>query len=466
MFRLVEQEQTDFERNENIENVATSELIDAETVNSENSFIEKTAVGATTIDAIQNSASLFTAINACRVCGSKDLKEYIDLGEMPLVNNLSQNKNEPDHRFPLKVNYCAGCSHSQLSGVVDSKLLFSSYVYRSSMSQTFAQHCAKLAEKSVKDLGVTKGSLVIDIASNDGCLLKQFLPYKVRVLGVDPAENLAELATNEGIPTIAAFWTPAVAQYILKEYGPAMLITATNVFAHVHNLSEFIKGVNIALDEKGTFIIEVPYLVDLIKSNIFDTVYHEHLSYCLLDPLVHFFKKQNLIVTHVEHINIHGGTIRLYIQKKGEPDDSVTKMIGEERVQGFHSFDRYREFAYKTHMIRDEFIRLLKNLKAQEKKVAAFGASAKGTILMNFCGITSQEISFVVDDTPEKQGKYIAGVKIPIVDRSYLKNIETKPDYLAVLAWNFFDEIKAKTKEFYESGGKYILPVPFPHIVD
>jgi SAM-dependent methyltransferase len=291
-----------------------------------------------------------------------------------------------------------------------------------------------------------QGDLVLDIASNDGCALKEFLPYGVRPLGVDPAENLAAIATADGIPTLAKFWSPAVADEIVQKHGKARIITAMNVFAHVHDVHSFVEGVKRALADDGTFIIEVPYLVDLLNNNIFDTIYHEHLSYYLVSPLVRLFEAHGLHLNNVERIDIHGGTVRLFVQKNAAPNAALERLLRQEKNEGYLSFEKYREFARHSEKIRAELTAMVQQLRSQGKTIAGFGASAKGCIMLNYCGMDSSHVSYIVDDTPEKQGRFMAGCRIPIVPRSVLET--QKPDYLLVLAWNFLPEVQAKTAAF------------------
>ncbi len=383
---------------------------------------------------------------------------------MPLVNRLPttpHEKNEP--KYPLRVLFCHDCGLSQLSVVVDPAEMFSHYVYRSSISKTFANHCAKLAQTAHERLGMREGDLVVDIASNDGCALREFLPYGVRPLGVDPAENLAAAATAEGITTIPKFWSPDVAKEILHNYGQAKIVTAMNVFAHVDDVHSFIEGIKNVLDVEGTLIIEVPYLADLLNNNIFDTIYHEHLSYFLVSPLVRLFKDHDMHINDVDLINIHGGTVRLYVQKCPSQNPALERLVRLEKNEDYLSFGKYEDFGSRAEKIKADLITTIEKLHSEGKIIAGFGASAKGSIMLNYCGILPEYITYIVDDTPEKQGKFMAGCRIPIVSRSELE--KKMPDYLLVLAWNFFPEVQSKTVSFRNHGGKYILPVPSLHIV-
>ena len=408
---------------------------------------------------------MYQPIKDCRVCHGTSLEKYLDLGKMPLVNRLLDSPTEEEPKFPLEVAYCHDCSLSQLSGVVDPKVQFSHYVYRSSVSKTFADHCLGLAKVAASDFGMRSGDLVIDIASNDGCLLQQFKAHTpgIKPLGVDPAKNLAEIAEQEGVPTLCDFWSPALADRIVAESAPAKIITATNVFAHVDDIHPFLDGVRKALRPDGTFIVEVPYLVDMMKDNIFDTIYHEHLSYYLLSPMKRVFREHGLHVNRTDRINIHGGSIRVYANLDPHPDGSVERIIERENRNGYLSpraYGRLRRFARRIKEDLDEFLNYERD---PHSRVAGFGASAKGCVMFNYCGVDTNDIAYVVDDTPEKQGKYMPGTRIPILSRDALR--QQPPDYLIVLAWNFFPEIRQKNPEFEERGGIWVLPVPWLHTV-
>lgn len=383
---------------------------------------------------------------------------------MPLVNNLLTTPDQPELRFPLEVQYCSDCSLSQLSVVVDPSVLFSHYLYRSSISQTFAEHCASLAKTAHDKLGMKEDDLVIDIASNDGIALKQFEPYKVRRLGVDPAQNLASIANKDGISTVPALWSPAMADYIVGDKGKAKIVTAMNVFAHVDNIEQFIKGVDRVLADDGTFIVEVPYLVDLLKTNVFDTVYHEHLSYFLATPLARVFSEHGMYINHIDKVNMHGGSIRVYAQKKKAPDTSIEDLLAMEKEQGYLSREPYFEFQKKADSTRTNLVTWVRGCRVSKKTVAGFGASAKGSVMLNYCKLGPKDIAFVVDETPEKQNKYMAGTRIPILPLSALD--EKNPHSTLVFAWNFIDEVKAKTQNYRRRGGQLVSPVPTLRVVE
>lgn len=402
----------------------------------------------------------FKVVNECRICGGHNLEAYLDLGNMPLSNNLVSEEQIPlEEKFPLKVMFCKDCSFSQLSVVVNPDVLFRNYVYRSSVSSFFRAHCREFAQELNSSL-LNKGDLVIDIASNDGCLLKEFNAKGNTVLGVDPAINLAKIANADGIETIADYWSPKLAGEILKTRGHAKAIIAINVFAHIADLHSMVEGVKTMLADDGYFIIESPHLQSLIEKTEFDTIYHEHLSYLLVKPLARLMEQHGLRIAKVKKQDIHGGSIRLYVEKKTKADSSdgsVEKIIREENEAGLYNFENYLRFQETVEKFRRDFVSKIRGLRRRGKRIAAFGASAKGNVLLNYCGIGRESIECIFDDTPEKQNMLYPGVHIMIVPGKEL--LARKPDYLILLAWNFAAEIMQKTSAYRESGGKYIIPL-------
>ena len=405
----------------------------------------------------------YVTLDACRVCGSARLVPYLDLGAMPLVNRYVVPASAParDERFPLEIQFCPVCANSQLSIVVDPAVLYSSYDYHSSVSETFRRHCEELAARVVADLGLRPGQLVTEIASNDGCMLNEFKPHGVKLLGVEPASNLARLANERGLPTLNRFWSLDVAQEIRSEHGPASLLLGTNVVAHVHDLHGFFAAARHLVEPAGAFVFEVPYLVNFINRAEFDTTYHEHLSYFLLKPLKLALERNGLTVVDAEQFEIHGGSIRVTArpaEHAGAVSERVASYLKLEEDLGLHETPAYERFARQVQVIREELVAFLAALKGRGKRIAGFGASAKGNVLLNYCGLGAETFEYVVDDTPAKQGKLYPGNRLPIVGRDRLAS--DPPDYLLILAWNFADEIVAKTAEFQRQGGRYLVPIP------
>ncbi len=375
----------------------------------------------------------------CRSCGNKDLKRVVSLGYQPLANNLLKKEKEKCELYPLEVNYCDKCHNCQLSVSVNPKKMFSNYLYTSSTSKIFRDHFIKAAEKYTKDLKLNKKkSYIIDIGSNDGVALKPFLDLGFKkILGVEPAKNLAKLANKNKIKTFNGFLDKKNIKKIKKN---ADLILASNVFAHSDKLKEMAECMLKLLSKKGTIVIEVQYLMNTLKDLTFDNIYHEHYNYWSLTSLVNFFKQFNAKIVRSERIDTHGGSIRIFIKKDKEAkvENNVKQMLIEEENFGIKKFKTYQDFGKKVYEIRENVRKNILKLKDKNKLIIGYGAPAKATTALNFFGI-SNEIDFIVEDNKLKHNKFIPGVKIPIKDKSHIKN---KDNILVVLAWNFFKDIK------------------------
>tara|TARA_Y100000816_G_scaffold281879_1_gene256899 strand:- start:391 stop:2940 length:2550 start_codon:yes stop_codon:yes gene_type:complete len=383
----------------------------------------------------------------CRSCGNKNLKRVVSLGYQPLANNLINKKDDKCELYPLEVNYCDRCHNCQLSVAVDPKKMFSNYLYTSSTSQVFRNHFIEAAKKYSKELKLNKKSYIIDIGSNDGVALKPFLElgYK-KILGIEPAKNLAKLANKNKIKTFNGFLEKKNIKKIKKN---ADLILASNVFAHSDKLKEMAECMLNLLSKKGTIIIEVQYLMNTLKDLTFDNIYHEHYNYWSLTSLVFFFNQLNARIFKAEKVNTHGGSIRVYIKKDKSVkiNSSVKKILKEEEDFGIKNYKTYQKFGKNVYKIKENILKNIKKLKINNKKIIGYGAPAKATTALNFFGI-SKEIDFIVEDNQLKHNKYIPGVKIPIKNKSSIKD---KKNILLVLAWNFFDEIKKNNKDLSDN---------------
>ena len=375
----------------------------------------------------------------CRSCGNTNLQRVVSLGYQPLANNLIKKKEDKSELYPLEVNYCNKCHNCQLSVAVDPKKMFSNYLYTSSTSKIFRDHFVKAAKKYMKELKLNKKkTYIIDIGSNDGVALRPFLELGFKkVLGIEPAKNLAKLANKNKIKTFNGFLEKKIIKKIKKN---ADLILASNVFAHSDKLKEMAECMLSLLSKKGTLVIEVQYLMNTLKDLTFDNIYHEHYNYWSLTSLVYFFNQLDAKIFKSEKINTHGGSIRIYITKdnKVKIDPSVKKMLKEEEMFGIKNYKTYKEFGDKVYKIKDNVLANIKRLKDKYKTLIAYGAPAKATTALNFFGI-SREIDFIVEDNKFKHDKFVPGVKIPIKSKSFIKN---KNNALLVLAWNFYDDIK------------------------
>ncbi len=375
----------------------------------------------------------------CRSCGSKNLRRVVSLGYQPLANNLLNKKDEKCELYPLEVNYCSKCHNCQLSVAVDPKKMFSNYLYTSSTSKSFQDHFIKAAKKYIRDFKLSrKHSYIIDVGSNDGVALKPFkdLGYK-KIVGIEPAKNLAKIANKNKIKTINTFLDKKNLGKIKKN---ADLILASNVFAHSDKLKEMAECMFKLLSKNGVIIIEIQYLLNTLKDLTFDNIYHEHYNYWSLTSLINFFNQFNAKIFRAEKIDTHGGSLRIYISKKNKIkiENSVKNLTKEEEKFGIKKFETYQNFGKKVYEIRKNVVKNIKKLKKENNKIIGYGSPAKATTALNFFGI-SNEIDFIVEDNKLKHGKFIPGVKIPIKNKSKIKD---KNNTVIVLAWNFFKEIK------------------------
>lgn len=402
-------------------------------------------------------------VSKCRVCKKPGIKKFLYLGTMPMVNNFltAYQLDKPEFKFPLTVCYCKNCGMVQLAEVVNPKIMYQNYVYISSFSTTMNKHFLELSKSLVKKLKLGKNSLVLEMGSNDGTLLKHFKNQGVKVLGVDPAKNLAKIANSSGIETLDTFFGKELANKIVKNKGKASLVIGTNVFAHIHDLDDVLLGLQSILSRDGIFVAEFPYLVDLIENVQFDTIYHEHLSYFSLKPLKHLFNRFDLELYDVKRIPVHGGSIRIFVRRKtknGKISKSLQTLLGQEERKGINNIEVMSKFTDQVNSIKKDLTTLLSKLSSQGKRVVGFGAPAKGNILLNYCGIDSKLLSYVTDNIPYKQGLYTPGTHIQVLPEN--KIFEDRPDYVLLLPWNFKEEILKKLSEYRRSGGKVIIPIP------
>ncbi len=403
---------------------------------------------------------------SCRLCGSEKLVPIWSFGATPPANGYLQPEDgtKPELFVPLDVQWCADCHLVQLKHVVDPQVLFGNYLYVSSTSPSFVAHFAEYAAHLIQRFQLTSQDLVVDIGSNDGVLLKPLQTQGVRVLGVEPAADIASQANKEGIETVPEFLTQALAEKLVAQKGQATVISANNVFAHTNDVAEFVAAVKMLLAPQGAFVFEVQYLKDLVANNLFDIVYHEHLCYYHVAPLVRFFAEHGMEVFDVEHVPVHGGSIRVFVQHAGGPN-TVAAGLAETLTAEAHlnTLKPYQEFAGRIAANKEALQKLLKDLKADGKRIVACGAPAKATTLLYAFGIDPTMLDYIVDDAPLKQGRLMPGLHIPIVSSKEL--YVGKPDYCLILAWNFAEPIMKTHTAFTQGGGKFIIPVPKPRIV-
>jgi SAM-dependent methyltransferase len=400
----------------------------------------------------------------CRACENTEVRTFIDLGMSPIANNFltSENLKNRELSLPLHVVTCVNCGFVQLPEVASREALFpEDYLYFSSYSRSWLEHSKVYAEKMIEKLNLSKKDLIIEIASNDGYLLQYFNDQNISVLGIEPALEVAEAARNKGIETIVEFFGKDSANRIVKTHKKAKLIIANNVLAHVPNIHDFIEGFSILLADDGFITFEFPHLLNLIKLNQFDTIYHEHYSYLSLTALNPIFKKHELKIVEVEKIETHGGSLRVTLVKARYNylvQKSVYEILEEETKYDPLNVDLMFKFQESAKVIQLELVKELKTAKEQGFKVAAYGAAAKGNTLLNYSQIKTDLVSYVVDLNPNKQGKYLPGSHIPVVSEAALR--ENKPDVLLVLPWNLATEIKNQLNWLSDCGTKFLRAIP------
>lgn len=401
----------------------------------------------------------------CRFDGKKLKHIFVDLGFSPLSNSLLkyEDLNRPEFYYPLKLFVSERTFLVQIDEFKNASEIFNQdYVYFSSYSKTWLEHAEIYVEKIVKMFDFTSNSLVIEIASNDGYLLQFFKGKDIPILGIEPSSNTAKVAEEKGITTIVDFLTEKLAKDLISQKIQGDLIVGNNVLAHVPNLNDFIKGLKLLLKNGGIITLEFPHLMQLIKNNQFDTIYHEHFSYFSFHTALLIFKTHNLEIFDVEEIPTHGGSLRIYIKHVDDQSKKISKtvddLIEKEKNEDMLNLDFYLSFQYRANRVKNEFLNFLINQSIKNKRVIAYGAAAKGNTLLNYCGVKRDLIKFVVDRSPHKQGKYMAGSHIPIVDETRI--LEYKPHYIVILPWNIKDEIMEQLKYIKDWGGKFVIAVP------
>lgn len=398
----------------------------------------------------------------CRVCGQTSLEPIVSLGDMPPVNSFLSSSADiaKETKAPLAIAFCSGCAHVQLTHQLDPKDVFTDYIYFSSMSETVVRWGELLATRYAGEKSFAKNHLVAELASNDGCILKPFRAH-CRVLGVEPAKNIAEVANRDGVPTVAEFFNFKMGETLRSEHGPAELIIARNVLAHVPDLVDFVKGVRHWLSDDGIFHVEVPYLKPMVDHLEFDTIYHEHLSYFSVTTLERLFSNAGLVLWDVEEIPLHGGSLIARGKRQGPRTPAVDRYLAMEKAEGYTANGKLHAFAEGTRRLQSELPQFLHQLKKQGP-LAAYGAAAKGVVLTNYCKIGTETLDWVADRSPYKQGKLTPGMHLPVVTPERV--LQDKPKHLLVLAWNFIDEIEKQLTAYAAAGGKFVVPVPFPKV--
>lgn len=404
----------------------------------------------------------------CRACGGRDLELFLPLGDVALANSFLRSPAEfaAERRFPLDVYVCRTCSMVQLLDVIDPEALFRNYLYVTGTSDTIAAHNRGYAKAVVERTGASSRELVVEVASNDGSLLRCFQAHGVRTLGVEPATNIAAKATAAGVPTVNRFFDSRCATELRAEHGPARAVIGNNVLAHVDEPVDLLRGFKTLLDERGLAIVEVPELAEFVERLEYDTVYHEHLAYFSVTSLMRVCEEAGLRVVRVERVPVHGGSVRVYsapVERVREHADEVKALAHAEQHSGIARPERLRQFARDVQAQRAELLALLGDLRARGKSIGGYGAPAKGNTLLNYCGITTDLLPWTVDKSPLKVGLFTPGTHIPVLPAEEL--LARQPDYCLILAWNFADEIRRQQAEYERRGGRFILPLPRPRVL-
>ncbi|MCH7845927.1 MAG: class I SAM-dependent methyltransferase [Acidobacteria bacterium] len=409
---------------------------------------------------------MFDVITGCRSCGAEDLEPVLALGDMPLSDRLVDPAEDAsaEPRIPLTLVFCPECTLVQIEETVRPEVLFGEdYPYFSSYSDTLLDHSRRNVQALIERYQLASEDLVVELASNDGYLLQFFAEAGIEVLGIDPAPGPAAVALENGVPTLVEFFGPEVAERLASEGVEADVLIGNNVLAHVPDQNAFVAAMATLLAPTGSIVMEVPYVRDLIEHTEFDTIYHEHHCYFSVRSLEALFARHGLYLNRVEHHPIHGGSLRFFASTDPARQPSVDEYLAAEAIAGMDTIAYYQDFADRVDGVRIALNDLIDDLRRGGATVAAYGAAAKGAILLNYAGLDGEQIDYVVDRNPHKQGKLMPGVRLPIYDPSKID--EDPPDYLLILPWNFKDEIMEQQGDFAAGGGRFIIPIPEPTLV-
>ncbi len=404
----------------------------------------------------------------CRYCNSYLPNPFLELGSMPLANSLitTEDLDKDEFQCPLSLTFCQQCTLVQLTHAVPADLMFKNYLYVSSTTKTFQEHFAKYAKAVRLKLANKNHPVAVDIGSNDGLLVSSYAKEGMDAIGIEPAKNLSDMANCKGIKTLNRYFDHECVKQILKEHGPAKVISGNNVFAHIDDIQNVVRNVYDLLDADGMFVIEFPYLVTMLDETLFDMIYHEHLSYLSITALNYIFEQFHMKIFDIDYVPSHGGSCRVFIQKN-EGHYAIFPIVAEycakEKKRGIGSSETYEEFAKKVYQVKKDLLQFVTDSKNSGKIIAGYGAPAKASTIINFCKLQAEQISFIVDDNPLKQKHFVPGAKIPIVPSGHLES--NLPDYLIIFAWNFAKEIITKIQPLKQKGVRFLIPLPKPALV-
>ncbi|MDO8623497.1 MAG: class I SAM-dependent methyltransferase [archaeon] len=396
-------------------------------------------------------------IKECRICNNANIKPFLSLGKQPFANSLLNSPDEKENSYPLSLSFCGDCGLVQLNETADPKELFSKYVWVTGTSRTARDYSKTFCDNILSKVDVN-GSYVLEVASNDGTFLIPFIQKGYNVLGVDPAENIVDIAISNGVPTACSFFGQDIARQIVEEKGKAKVIFARNVIAHVANLHDFVSGLETCLDDEGLLVLEAHYAKPILEGLQYDSFYHEHLCYFSIKSMENLLKQHNFHIVDVRQGPISGGSLEVYAAKNNQQESvNVSSFRNTEKLIGLNEFNSWIDFAKRVHSHKDELSAILSDL-SKTKNIVGYGASARSSTLLNFCGITPDMVSMIADQNPIKHNKYTAGTHIPIYSPDDV--MDTNPDYVFITGWNFTDEIINILSDRYSFNGKCIIPLP------
>jgi len=406
--------------------------------------------------------------NHCRVCNSIKIHKVIDLGDVPLAGGfLIKKQFSKEKLYPLTLNFCTNCYLLQTENVIDKDILFKNYFYYSSKIKTLVSHFQDIINELALTYPTDASTFIIEIGANDGSFIKQALKKGFNALGIDPAKNIVRPLIAQGLPIINTYFTQDLAEKVIKSNGRADVVFSSNTLAHIENINDVFEGIHTILKEEGILIFEVHYLQNLILEKQYDMIYHEHQYYYSLHSIQVLLDQHNLVLFDASENTIHAGTLRCYVQKKNglkKKSSRLHSLLKKELQHNLTTISTFKNYQKDIIQSKKDIYTFIISLKTKGKTIAGYGASGRGTILSNFCGLTSEILDVVIDDSPVKQGLYMPGIHVPIVSSQILLS-NKRPDYVVLFAWSFWEEIIERNKQYLKEGGNFILPLPNIRII-